>query len=119
MGRRRQSGVVLHIILSAVALYVAASIVPGMTFTGGVIELLVAGLLLGVLNAVAKPLLVFLSLPLIVLTLGIFYFVINAVILLILAAIMSSLAFTGLGAALLGSLVLGLVNLLLHNFFSS
>ena len=65
MGRRHQGGVILHIILSAVALYIAASIVPGIRFSGGIIELLIAGLLLGALNAVVKPLLVFLSLPLI------------------------------------------------------
>lgn len=119
MARRNQGGIILHIILSAVALYVAASIVPGIRFTGSVFELLIAGLLLGVLNAIVKPLLVFLSLPLIVLTLGIFYFIINAIILLLLAAIMSSLSIAGLGAALLGSIVIGLVNLLLHSFFYS
>ena len=112
-------GLILRVVLNAVAIYVTAQVVGGIAYSGGVLELLVAGLLLGAFNAILKPILVLLSLPLIVVTLGLFYLVLNGLVLLLLDAFLPSLSVSGLPAAVVGSLVMGLVNLLLHWFVSS
>ena len=108
------NGVVLRIIINAIAIYLTAHVIPGVRFDGGIWQLLLAGFLFGALNAVIKPLLVVLSLPLIVLTLGVFYLVLNGLILLLLAWLLPSLSMTGLLAAILASLFMGLVNIVLH-----
>lgn len=116
MLRRRDpaGGIVIRIAFNAIAIYLAARLIPGMRFSGGLWELLLAGFLFGVLNSVLKPLLVLFSLPLIVLSLGLFYLVLNALILLLVAWLLPSLSMAGLFSAIVASLVMGLVNILLH-----
>jgi putative membrane protein len=115
----KNAGFLLRLIFNAVALYVTVSIVRGIELEGGVIQFLVAGLLFGALNAFLKPLLLFLSLPMIILTLGLFYFVLNGVILLVLSWILPYFSVSGLLPAVFGSLVMGIVNYLLHWFFTT
>ncbi|MBN1425435.1 phage holin family protein [Candidatus Fermentibacteria bacterium] len=107
-------GIVVRVIFNAIAIYLAARVIPGMGFSGALWELLLAGLLFGVLNSVLKPLLVLFSLPLIVLSLGLFYLVLNGLILLLLAWLLPSLSMAGLLSAIIASLFMGLVNILLH-----
>ncbi len=114
MKGERMGGIVVRIILNGVALYVAANIVPGIRFTGNLGDLLIAGLLFGAMNAVIKPLLLILSFPLLIVSLGLFYFVVNAIILLLLAGLMPTLSISGLWAGLVGSLVISVTNILLH-----
>ncbi len=116
---RHTNGFLLRVVFNAIAIYVTAYVVAGIRYDGGIVELLIAGLLLGALNAVLKPLLVFLALPLIIVTLGLFYFVLNGIILLLLAMLLPSLSISGIFSAVVGSLFLGLVNLVLHWFISS
>ena len=75
----------LQIVLNGVALLIAAKVVPGIVYTGSLAQLLLAGLVLGLLNLLVKPIVSFFSFPLIVVTLGLFYLVINGVILLLAA----------------------------------
>ena len=72
-------------LINAVAVMVAASIVPGISYDNFP-TLLVAALLLGILNTFLRPLLLLLALPLLVLTLGLFYFVINALLLMLVSS---------------------------------
>jgi putative membrane protein len=116
---KRRAGFLLRLIFNAVALYVTVSIVKGIELEGGVVQFLIAGLLFGALNAFLKPLLVFLSLPMIILTLGLFYLVLNGVILLILGWLLPYFFVSGLLPAVLGSLVMGCMNYLLHWFVVS
>jgi putative membrane protein len=74
---------VIQIVLNGVALLIAAKVVPGIVYTGSLAQLLLAGLVLGLLNLLVKPILSFFSFPLIVVTLGLFYLVINGLILLL------------------------------------
>ena len=113
-----RAGFLLRLIFNAVALYVTVSIVSGIELEGGVIQFLIAGLLFGALNAFLKPLLLFLSLPVIILTLGLFYFVLNGVILLVLSWLLPYFYVSGLLPAVFGSLVMGCINYLLHWFFA-
>jgi putative membrane protein len=100
---------VLHWLITAVALGVAARLVPGIHIASGAV-LVVAALILGFVNAVVRPVLVLLTLPLTILTLGLFYLVVNGVAFGIAAALVPGFSVATLGAAVLGSLVVALVS---------
>jgi putative membrane protein len=107
----------LHWILNAAALWVAAAIIPGLDFTGGPGKLLLVAAVFGIVNSTLRPLLTILTCPLIVLTLGFFTLVINAVMLMVTGWLSESwnLGFTvnGFWAAFFGGLVVGLVSMIL------
>ena len=99
-----------QIALNGLAVVLAAWLIPGITYSGGLFYLLLTGLVIGVINLVVKPLVTFLSLPLIVLSLGLFYLVINGVMLLLASVVLDGLVVEGCGPAILGGLVLALCN---------
>ncbi len=107
----------LHWILNAAALWVAAAIVPGLEFHGSAGRLLLVALVFGVVNSLLRPLLAILTCPLILLTLGLFMLVINALMLLITGWLSESwnLGFmvSGFWAAFFGGIVVGLVSFVL------
>ena len=107
----------LQVVLNALALWLAANLIPGISYTGGLVWLLLAGLVLGLLNLLVKPILTFFSLPLIVLSLGLFYLVINGLVLYLAAILMPNhLHVAGCGTAILGGLVIGVFNWALRAF---
>ena len=75
--------ILLTIVANAVALYATTQVVPGISWSGSLAGLLVAGAVFGLLNLVVRPIAMFLALPFIVLTLGLFYFVMNGLLLLV------------------------------------
>lgn len=95
-------------LVTAVSLFVTAYIVPGFTVTSFGAALL-ASVVLGLVNAIVKPILVILTLPLTILTLGLFLFVVNAITIWLAGALTPGFIVTGLLPALLGSIVLTLV----------
>jgi putative membrane protein len=114
----------LRVAVNGVALWVAALIVPGISFgaqsslTSEIISIAAVGLIFGLLNAVVRPILFLLSLPLLILTLGLFTFVLNAVMLSLTSwvAEMVGLSFTVehfFWDAVLGALVISIVSLML------
>lgn len=107
------------IIANAIAI-LATTVVPGspgITFNGGWLTLLVAGAIFGLFNAIVRPIAFFLSLPFLVLTLGFFYFVLNGILLKVASLLMPGYQVKGLWAAILGGLVVGVVNWALHALF--
>lgn len=104
------------IVGNALALLATAYFVPGIRFTGSFVQLLVAGAILGLLNLVVRPIALFLSLPALVLTLGLFYFVLNGLLLWGFSKLMPGYDVAGLWPGILGSLVIWAVNLLLGVF---
>jgi putative membrane protein len=107
----------LHWLLNAAALWAAAALLPGLDFSGTVIQLLMVAAIFGIVNSLLKPILTILTCPLIVLTLGLFTLVINAVLLLVTGWLSErwdlGFAVSGFWAAFLGGLVVGLVSLAL------
>jgi len=99
-------GFFFRLIITALGLWAAATIVPGVQITG-VGNLVVAALLLGIVNAVIRPILLVLTLPLTVVTLGLFIFVVNGLSLALVAWLMPGFTLSGFGAAILGSIVVG------------
>jgi len=104
---------IIRLFVNALALSAAAYLVPGIRLTGGFWDVILVALVFGLVNALLKPLVWILSLPFLVLTLGLFAFVVNGAMLLVTARLTDHLGVAGLGAAMLGSIVISLVSMLL------
>ncbi len=100
----------LHIAVNALALYLAGQWIPGIYVSGGWQTLAVAGLVLGLINLIIKPIVKLLSLPLIFLTLGLFYLVINGLMLLLAAYLLDSVRIDGCMPAILGGVLVAVGN---------
>ena len=111
-------GFVVRLLVTALGLWVAATIVPGVTIHG-IGNLIVAALLLGVVNSIIRPIILILTLPLTLITLGLFIFVVNGISLSLVAWLMPGFALSGLVAAILGSVVVGLTSWLASTFIGS
>ncbi len=113
----------LRLLVSAAALWVATQLVPGITHTSSALALLGVAVVFGVVNALVGPVLKLLSLPVIVMTLGLFALVINALLLMFTSWIAGSLGLgfhvDGFLAAFLGSLLISIVSALLIVAFGS
>ena len=107
----------LHWVLNAAALWVAAALIPGLDFNGGPGKLLLVAAVFGIVNSTLRPLLTILTCPLIVLTLGLFTLVLNALMLMITGWLSESwnlgFSVSGFWAAFFGGLVVGLVSMVL------
>lgn len=108
---------VIHLLLTSVAVVLTAFIVPGVVVEGFGSALLVA-LVLGLLNVFVRPLLILLTLPATILTLGLFLFVINALLILLASAIVPGFKVNGFWWALLYSMLLTLVSGTLQAIFA-
>ncbi|MFZ5625580.1 MAG: phage holin family protein [Gemmatimonadota bacterium] len=106
-----------RLLINAIALYAATELVPGIHFTGDLWKLLLVAAIFGLVNAVVKPVVALLTCPLALLTLGLFTFVINALMLQLTAWLSSgwNLGFRvdSFWAALWGGLLIGVVSLVL------
>jgi len=103
-------------IVSAVAIWVAALIVSGISLSGGLVGTLVVVVIFGLINGLIKPLVKLLSLPLIVVTLGLFTLIINALLFWATSWLTSYLVVDGFFPALWGSLIVSLVSWALSMF---
>ena len=112
--------ILLRLCINAAALWAAVQLVPGVSYLGDWPLLLAVALIFGALNAALKPLLIILTLPFLVITLGLFTFVVNAFLLWMTSALSGALGLgfhvSGFGAAFLGALVVSCVSLLLSIF---
>ena len=100
-----------HLVFSAALLLLVANLVSGVSMSGWAPALL-AALVLGLVNAVVRPIMILLTLPLTVLTFGLFLFVINALVLWLVAGLVPGFRVRGFGPALVGSLLLTVLNIL-------
>jgi putative membrane protein len=108
----------VRVVLNGVAIVVAAWVVPGLVLTG-VWAGLAAGLVLGVVNATIRPVLFFLTLPVTLVTLGLFIFVLNAACLALTAAIVPGFEVDGFWDAVLGALAVTIVSWILNGLVVS
>ena len=103
----------IRLVVNALALAAAAWLFDGIQMSGDVLDVLLVALVFGILNAILKPILLFFSLPLLIVTLGVFALVVNAVMLLVTARLMDALDVSGFWAALGGSIVISIVTIVL------
>lgn len=104
--------ILVKILLSSIGVLIASNLLPGVTVDEFVTAIIIA-VLLSLLNVTVKPLLVILTIPLTVFTLGLFLLVINAIIILIASSLVPGFVVDNFWWALLFSLVLSLINALL------
>ena len=109
---------IVRIIITALAVVICSYILPGVSVDGGLTALMVATVL-ALLNAFVKPLLVILTIPITIFTLGLFLLVINALMILAAAEIVHGFHVSGFWYALLFSIVLTVVVSLLNNLVRS
>lgn len=112
-------GLIIKVLVNAAALWVAVLLLDGLALAtdlgeGGWVDLLVIGVILGVANAVVRPVLTVLSLPLVIVTLGLFLLVVNAVVMALVIAVSGALGLgiesDGFGWTFLAALVVSLVS---------
>ena len=110
---------IIRLLINALALGIAAQVVPGISYDGWQSVIIVA-FIFGLVNAIIRPILTLLTCPLIVLTLGIFTLVINALMLLLTSSIAEALNIgfrvDGFGAAFFGGLIISIVSFFLSVF---
>ena len=109
---------ILKLLLTAVAVFILAHILPGVTVDGYVSALIVA-VVLGVLRLIVRPILVLLTLPITIVTLGIFLLFINAFIILMADYFIDGFAVTNIWYAVLFSILLSVFQSILYTFLKS
>lgn len=107
-------GFLIRLLVNALALVIVAYVLPGVHVTSFTAAI-VAALILGVVNAVLRPILLILTLPAVILTLGLFTLVINAVTFYLVAHLGLGLTVNGFGSAFVGAIVLSLVSFALSS----
>lgn len=108
-------GFLFRLVITALGLWLAATIVPGMAIQG-VGALIVSALLLGLVNAVIRPVILILTLPLTILTLGLFILVVNGISLALVAWLVPAFTISGLLPATLGAIIVGLTGWFASSF---
>lgn len=113
--------ILLGIVLNGLALYLVTELLTDIQYTGGFLFFVVAGSIIGVLNVFVKPLMKLLSLPLVILTAGLFSFVINVIIFWLTVKLVNAIhisdvtvAVNGFWAYIFAALCFGLINWVLH-----
>lgn len=107
--------ILVHWLISALAIVISAYLLPGVHVSGFVTALIIA-VVLGAVNVFFRPVLVLLTLPITVLTFGTFLFVLNTLLIMLVAAIVPGFAIDGFWWAFLFGIVLALVNTALDSF---
>jgi len=110
------SAFLIRWMVTTVAVFVAEKLIPGID-CGSLSALLGASLLLGIANAFIRPLLLLLSIPFIILTMGLFFFVVNALFLLFVSHLITSFEVSGFWSAFFGAIIISIVSWLLSSFF--
>jgi len=110
-------GMLIRWLLSALALILTSKIVPGIT-VDSFTALLIAAIVLGLVNAIVKPILVFFTLPLTFLTLGLFLLVVNAITFGLAAWLVPGFSVNGFLPAMLGSIVMSILSFLFSMFIN-
>lgn len=110
-------GFLLRVLVNAAAIYAVAMIVPGIEVSG-VWAALGAGLVLGLVNAIVRPVLLVLTLPITLLTLGLFLLVLNGLCLWLTSVVVKGFVVAGFWPAVLGALLVSVVSWILNAFVS-
>lgn len=105
-------------ILNALLLYLVALILPGITLSG-LWAIILAGLVLGLANAIIRPIFIILSLPLNILTLGLFTFVVNALMISLTAAVVGGFSVAGFWTAVLAAILMSIFGAIINGFVHS
>lgn len=112
------NGLLFRWLISAVSLLIISYIVPGIEVQG-FFYALIAAVFLGVLNAIVRPVLIILTLPLTIFTLGLFLFVVNGIMLMLVSLVIKGFQVNGFWPAVLGALLLSIINWFSNSYINS
>ena len=101
---------IARVIINMVAMMIIAYLFPGIMRVDGFAAALVASFILGIINAVIRPILIFLTLPLTVVTFGFFLLILNGLLLGLVSFIVPGFYISGLGGGILGSILISIVS---------
>lgn len=110
---------IARLLINMVAILLISYLLPRVIWVDGVMAALVAAFLLGILNAIIRPILVFFTLPLTIVTFGLFLLVINGLMLLLVAALVKGFHVNGFWGAVFGSILISIVSWVLSRFLRS
>jgi putative membrane protein len=110
---------IFRLLIHMVAILIISYLLPGVIRVEGLWAALAAAFLLGIVNAVLRPILIFFTLPITVLTLGLFLLVINGLMLLLVSSIVRGFHVNGFWGAVLGSILISLVSWILSRVLPS
>lgn len=102
--------IIVHIIANSIAILAADRLIPGFVFFGDWKDLLMAGAILGIINAILKPILKLLAFPVILLTLGLFSIIINIALLYLAESLIPQLQIDGFFSALGAVIIISIIN---------
>jgi putative membrane protein len=105
-----------RLVLNGLAIVIAAYLIPGLEVSS-IVAALLAGGILGIVNALVRPVLLILTLPLTLITLGFFIFIVNAICLALTAALVPGFSISGFWAAVFGALLVSIVSWILNGLF--
>ncbi|EKE11467.1 MAG: hypothetical protein ACD_15C00076G0005 [uncultured bacterium] len=105
----------LRIIANCLAILLASKYLPGFLFTGSAFDLFIAGTVIGLINALVKPIITIIALPVVFLTFGIFNIFINIGLLLLADKFLDKLAIQGFWAAFWAVIIFSLTNHVIYN----
>lgn len=106
-------GFILRLVVMTVAILLVAYLFPGVLQIEGIGTAVIAALVLAIINAVLRPIMIVLTLPIGILTLGLFTFVVNALMLWLVAVLVPGFSVSGFLGALLGSILISIVSTVL------
>lgn len=112
--KQKRQGMLAKLIITMAALFITAYILPGMAIYG-LFAGFVAALILGIVNIIIKPIFIVLTLPLTLLTMGLFLFIVNGLMLWLAAAIVPGFFISGFWTAVFGSIILSIVTWFLNS----
>ncbi len=110
---------IVRLIINMVAILIISYLFPRMIRVDGFLAALVAAFLLGVVNAIIRPILILLTLPLTVVTLGLFLLVVNGLMLWLVSALVRGFQVSGFWGAVSGSILISIVSWILSRFLPS
>ena len=111
--------IAVHIFANSLAILAASRLIDGFIWSGSSLELVIAGAVLGIMNSLIRPALKLLSLPIIILTLGLFSLAINIFLLILASNILPSLEIRGFWTAFWGVIVISITNNIIFSIFKS
>ena len=111
-GESKNGGFLLHFIVVAISVWVATQVVSGVS-ANGLVPLAIMAVVLGLVNAIIRPILLLLTLPLTVITLGLFYFVVNGLAFNLAALLVPGFQVAGLWSGILAAIVVSIVSWLI------
>ena len=110
---------IIRLLVNALALWLIAKYVPGFTMTGGIWTPIIAALIFGIVNALVRPIVLLLTLPITVVTLGLFIIVVNALMFWLVTWITPNFKVSGFGPALIGAIIMMIVSYIVNAIFKA